>query len=208
MSVQALAYVFALGDEVSGARRLVLLALANFANEEGWCYPKVPTIARACGMSRKATVSEALSWLEEHGHIDRQKNKWSGREGTIPGDRRPNIYQLVGFPRGTDSVPAGYAESTPRGTHTATQNHHCEPSDEPPLDPPNKSKRSEWKPAWEKVQTLVAKHGAATLLRDGRDEMDPATYQAVFLARKVIASNRSEVDAMHAFRRAYTGSAS
>ena len=80
--------------DASHADKLVLLALADNANDDGLCYPSLATIAKKCGMHR-ATVLRAIEWLEENGHLTRQL-----RTG------RSTIYrihpQVADVPRGTD----------------------------------------------------------------------------------------------------------
>lgn len=50
--------------------KLVLLALADNANDEGECFPSLTNIARRCEMHR-ATVIRSIQSLEASGHISR-----------------------------------------------------------------------------------------------------------------------------------------
>lgn len=50
--------------------KLVLLALADNANDEGECYPSLTNIAKRCEMHR-ATVIRSIQSLESAGHISR-----------------------------------------------------------------------------------------------------------------------------------------
>lgn len=52
------------------ADKLVLLALADNANDEGLCYPSVTTLAEKCCMHR-STVLRSLQSLEEAGQVTR-----------------------------------------------------------------------------------------------------------------------------------------
>jgi Helix-turn-helix domain len=63
-------------------KRLVLLALADSANDEGVCWPSVATIARKAGASRRRT-EEVLSELAVDGLLDK-----------TPRMNSSNLYQL------------------------------------------------------------------------------------------------------------------
>ena len=53
---------------VKGSERLVLLALADYCNEAGWCFPSVPELARRCRLSDRGT-QKVLVQLAAGGHI-------------------------------------------------------------------------------------------------------------------------------------------
>lgn len=57
----------------SHTAKLVLLALADNANDAGVCWPSIPTIARKCDLSTRG-VMKILASLESDGHLTRQKN--------------------------------------------------------------------------------------------------------------------------------------
>lgn len=54
-----------------GGARLVLLSLADQANDDGWCWPSVGTIADRCNISERA-VQQHLRALEEAGELVRE----------------------------------------------------------------------------------------------------------------------------------------
>lgn len=58
-------------SETSGSERLVLLALADSANDEGTCWPSMETIARKCRISRRYVVT-IIKTLVKTGAISRQ----------------------------------------------------------------------------------------------------------------------------------------
>lgn len=95
MTVQWIAKVLELGPEISGARRMILMSLANHANTDGYAWPSRELIAAEAGLVRIKTVTEHLSWLEAEGYITREVNGWAGEHGEIPADERPNLYQLA-----------------------------------------------------------------------------------------------------------------
>jgi hypothetical protein len=81
-----------------GAAKLVLLALANYANRDGGCYPSVAALVGKTGLSRRA-VQDGLRQLEALGEIV------TARGG---GRRRPSEYRitLVGAPGRNGPVSA------------------------------------------------------------------------------------------------------
>jgi hypothetical protein len=58
--------------DVPQSRKLVLLSLADQANDAGECYPSISTIERRCSMGRR-TVFSALADLEEAGFLSREE---------------------------------------------------------------------------------------------------------------------------------------
>lgn len=67
--------------------KFVLLALADYANDAGECYPSLKQLQKKCGLSR-STIITHLCWLKEEKIIlvKRQYDK--------NGYRRQNLYQL------------------------------------------------------------------------------------------------------------------
>lgn len=51
-----------------GSKRLLLLSLADNANDQGYCWPSIATIAKRCKMSKRYT-QRLLKELEKEGHI-------------------------------------------------------------------------------------------------------------------------------------------
>lgn len=51
-----------------GTEKLVMLALADAASDEGACWPMVATIAKKCGISER-TVFRVADKMREAGHI-------------------------------------------------------------------------------------------------------------------------------------------
>jgi hypothetical protein len=59
--------------DVSGAKLLVLLALADYANDEGFCWPGVHALAKKARVSERY-VRELLGDLERDDYIIRELN--------------------------------------------------------------------------------------------------------------------------------------
>jgi hypothetical protein len=78
MSVRLMSAVWEL--DLPPGEKLVLLALADQANDEGrQCWPAVSTIARKSGQGER-TVRRALSDLESKGHLTRQHRDGSSTQ--------------------------------------------------------------------------------------------------------------------------------
>ncbi|MCX7125018.1 MAG: helix-turn-helix domain-containing protein, partial [Gammaproteobacteria bacterium] len=67
--------------------KFVLLALADYANDEGECYPSLKQLHKKCGLSRSTLITH-LSWLKD------QKIMLVTRQYDKNGYRRQNLYQL------------------------------------------------------------------------------------------------------------------
>jgi len=82
VSVQAISLAFALRG-LSASEKLVLLALANYADDQMKCWPKQETLAKDTELSAR-TIWAALGALEAVGAISRVKRKRS--DGTRASD--------------------------------------------------------------------------------------------------------------------------
>lgn len=100
MSTSASAWVWA-NSQAKGTARLVLLALADQADDSGRCYPSVSYIAQKCRIAER-TTQDALQHLESLGELARDL-----RVG------RSTVYRLVMPPAvgGADSAGVGGADS-------------------------------------------------------------------------------------------------
>ena len=73
MSIKVMSQVWESEDEwLRASRRLVLLALADNANDEGYCWPAIDTIAKKANLGRRYVMS-ILSELEEKKYLLRQQ---------------------------------------------------------------------------------------------------------------------------------------
>lgn len=60
-------------------QKAVLISLADNANDDGFCWPSIPTICTRTCFSERA-VHGAIKWLEDHGAL--RTNKTNGRHTT------------------------------------------------------------------------------------------------------------------------------
>ena len=78
MSIKLMTEVFARPFKNSGTK-FVLLALADNASDEGFCYPKIATIVKKCSMPQ-ATVYRHIAKLEQLGYLERTNNSRQPKE--------------------------------------------------------------------------------------------------------------------------------
>lgn len=102
MSIKIMSAVWDEPD-TKGSERLVLLALADNANDEGFCWPSLETIARKCNISRRFVV-RLLDSLEERGLVERERR-------TLKGMYTSTMYRVIvhkvvkpSSPHGTPAV--------------------------------------------------------------------------------------------------------
>jgi DNA-binding transcriptional ArsR family regulator len=119
MSVQALSWAFK--QPIEHGPKFVLVALANYASEDGECWPSQATIARMTGMDPR-TVRRHLADLEQGGYLVRSERK------NPDGGRATDIYRLTppgqhdqggvraACPGGAGVVPANTKEDTKEQT--------------------------------------------------------------------------------------------
>lgn len=128
MSVQAMAWVMD-HSEATGTDRLVLLIVANYADEYGNnAWPSQSTIAAKAKMSTRQ-VQRILSNLVENGHLTRRVH--AGGTHRTQERYRPNLYALnmstgtsgtSGLRDVTDVTPDALRDDTqgPEGRHTGS----------------------------------------------------------------------------------------
>lgn len=119
-------------SDAEASDRLVLLALADHADDESWsCWPSVPRLARKARVSER-TVQRCLRSLAEAGHIEVESQGADVRRA----DRRPNRYTIR---RGDSVTPrSGVTPETERGDNQRADGVTLlspEPSVEPPVKP-------------------------------------------------------------------------
>lgn len=86
MSIKLMSAVWDLPDpDLANSRLLILLAMADHANDNGVCWPSIPTLAQRARISERQT-QRVIQWLIHHGYV----------EITIKGNGKghSNMYQL------------------------------------------------------------------------------------------------------------------
>lgn len=107
-------------SKAKGAALLVLLSLADQANDDGQCWPKVEQIAERCRISR-ASVHRHLDQLRELEEL-----KWENRSA----ESRPNLYTItVKAPSQSETGPRRTGETSDVST-VRQQETSLEPSED------------------------------------------------------------------------------
>jgi hypothetical protein len=142
MSFRALAWAWDCPD-LDASTKLVLLALADHANEEGLSWPSLDRLAERTGRDRR-TVQRSIAKLERRELLRREPaagtrstryrlpaQRW--HHATPSGGTTPPLDQHVGVasrrPTGGTTPPPGWHHATPSGGTTPPES--SEPSGEP-----------------------------------------------------------------------------
>ena len=106
-------------------RKLVLVKLADQANDDGECWPSYQSIADACEMSRRTVITH-IDWLEEHGFLQckhRKSNDGLSRSNvfvlTIGGGENPALGGANPSPGSANAAPRGANAALPGGENPA-----------------------------------------------------------------------------------------
>lgn len=91
--------------EAEGTKLLLLLALADMANDEGYCWPSYNTLAKKIRVSQTHTI-HLVSELVEQGYVVKEKRK-------IGEEQTSNGYWLKVPPLLTPVNPPSELELTP-----------------------------------------------------------------------------------------------
>ncbi len=170
-------------------RKLVLIKLADNANDQGECWPSYQHIADQCEIDR-STVRKHIKQLAAQGFL-----RIENREG--PKGNSSNLYYLVlgrvgqnSTPVGPESTGVGAQPTAPVGPESTRTSHSSEPVKEPKTLCtsevvlaeafevfwklyPNKKSKKDARKAWEKLkpsselrQTLMTALGSHRVSRD------------------------------------------
>lgn len=80
MSVRVMTLVWAI--DLPDSEKIVLLALADCANDEGHCWPSMRTLAKKCSKTDR-TVQAAIKALVDSGHLTRREVPGKGCNYTV-----------------------------------------------------------------------------------------------------------------------------
>lgn len=135
MSIQALNWAYQ-QDVEPAARKFVLVTLANYASEDGHCYPSQETLAKMTGQSER-TVREHLKALEHDGLIRRDGRRrkdgkrtsdefflaWSNDNRKIsPVDAENNRQNSTGSPATSSGDQPARSAGKPKEFNTPSDN--------------------------------------------------------------------------------------
>lgn len=117
MSVRAMSAVWEL--DLPDSDKIVLLALADCANDEGHCWPSVQSLVRKCSKSER-TIQASIKRLVDEGHLTRREVPGKGCNYTVhPHHKRidhrsDNAPAVTAPPQGTAKTPAAAADKPPK----------------------------------------------------------------------------------------------
>lgn len=121
--------------DIGHTEKIVLLALADNANDEGDCYPAISTITRKCGLSER-TVQSVINLLESDGMVSRHFR--SGRSTlyrVTPANVAP---PQMSPPASSAPTPAQIAPPPPQSTAQTPANVAPITSKKPSIEPSKK----------------------------------------------------------------------
>jgi DNA-binding MarR family transcriptional regulator len=165
MSIRLMAKIF--DGELPPTKRLIMLSLADHANDEGLCYPSISRLCQRTGLKERA-VQKNIKELIAEGYIHRDMNK--GKSGS-------NLYVLTPAPNAPphEMHPARYAPHprtkctpTPAPDAPEPSGNHQEPSGidnaganaaENPPDPPKPKKArlpEDWTPSDDDIEYALS----------------------------------------------------
>ena len=126
MSISALNNAFK-ADVKKSSLKFILVAMADYANEEGEAYPSIQTLNNKTSLNRK-TIIAGLMQLESLGYL-KNTGKKVGRTNSI------TVWQITGpveqSQKGDSLVSSpknGTSSSPKKGTPKQSQKRHIEPS--------------------------------------------------------------------------------
>lgn len=90
--------------DLPDSQKIVLLALADCANDEGHCWPSMATLARKCSKGER-TVQGVIKQLVDDGHLTRREVLGKGCNYTVH-PRRDRTPAETAPPQGTSKTPA------------------------------------------------------------------------------------------------------
>jgi len=141
MSVKLMSQVWDL--DLPPGEKLVLLALADQANDEGrQCWPSVDTIGRRSGQGER-TVRRALATLEDKGFLTRQHRDGTSTQYHVHPCHNGTPANPAPLPK-TTKTPANLAPKTPRTTTNGLSNDKPK---RPDKAKPAKASLPHWLPA-------------------------------------------------------------
>jgi hypothetical protein len=144
LSVEYIALAF-VKSKAEATSKFVLVTLANFADENGYCYPSVRKLMQYTCLSDRA-VQQSISNLIELGEVEKVREG-----GQFNGKNVSNTYQILlgrgepHSPPGGNDVHQGGEPHSPRGVNHVRSIRHIEPSLEPSITYTNGSAGDEKK---------------------------------------------------------------
>ena len=176
MNLTAQAMQIKVGNPI---RKLVLLKLADQANDKGECWPSYSSIAEAAECSKRAAMTH-IEWLAAHGFLRIEKRKISGNQNLS------NIYHLTlqkGSVPSEPDAPGGSESGAPKPVNNnQSMNHTTTDVVVTHADaPPNKTAKQPEKPKHQNRHAadlaLLAEYGVTGQLAEDHLQIRKAKRQ-------------------------------
>lgn len=148
MSVKFLNWAFQL-EGLNPTQKVILIALSDNADDEGYCFPSIATLCRKTGLASKTTIRNNLKILINKGYLSVNERLRKN------GSKTSNSYILGGsyFDGGVGHILVG--GGSPNGGGVG---HLKGGAIEPPLEPPIKIKENllekEFKTLWQAYKKI------------------------------------------------------
>lgn len=175
MSVRIMSMVW---DDPSfrGNTKLIMLCLADFANDEGCCWPSLNRIAQKCGISL-STLKAQLNTLCNDGYIRKETRKKTTSSGEITNDT--NLYWIVTQSLGRSESDLGQNSPQPKtGLGRNLAEGRPESGPKPSLDPSISNSNTPVVPKSSEPKICKPRQRAVTLPSDFTITHDMATWYA------------------------------
>lgn len=109
------------------SEKIVLLALADCANDEGHCWPGMASLVRKCSKTDR-TIQTAIKSLCDAGHLTRREVPGKGCNYTV--HPRSDFTPEAASPRNGCATPPKPVRGTPEAASGKPSKNHHEPSDD------------------------------------------------------------------------------
>ena len=168
MSIHVMSAVWKMN--LPDSEKLIMLALADWSNDDGQCWPSIAKLAAKSSKSER-TVQGALKSLETKGALSRVMKAGKGtiytlhpREDCTPAAAAP--------PQGTTRTPAAAAPNTLRNTNTLSDASH-------PTEARARARAARIPPDWEPCQLPLASvaHEVVSAWQPGRIERELSKFR-------------------------------
>ncbi len=126
---------------IKATPKLVLLALCDCANDQGECYPSVPTLMEKCS-SGERTVQDAMSYLTSAGYMTRDFRKGRSTLYQITDPRTWRTPADSAPPQQPHPTPAAAAPLPPQQPHPTPAAAAPITVNEPSVEPKRKKERA------------------------------------------------------------------
>lgn len=173
MSVKVMSAIWERKD-LDASERLLLLSLADHADDEGYCYPSIKRLCERTSLAER-TVQGTIKKLVLRGFLTVRYGQ--GRNGTnafivntTPAADAPpqNLHPAADAPRKICATPPQNLRHPPAAAAPKPSLNHQEPSEDPPLVPPKRKQAipQNWVPSDRNIADATARQFSAKEIED------------------------------------------